>query len=296
MNITVYGFEPVNASIFHNKNKNGQFTLQFVEDILTLDTVDACRGSEGILINSMCILTDAIGARLQQNGVKYLASRAAGTDHLDRAVLKRYGLQAAHVPSYSPNAISELTVLMMLNLLRKMPRVQKGCADLDFRTDTWCGRELRSMHVGVLGTGNIGMETLRILRGFDCDVAVLQGTPTVDQGVLPRPQKAAVLELARYASLEEIQANSDILLFHMPLTTANYHIINQAFLEKCKDGVVLINTARGAIFDFADVLTALQSGKVGGLGFDVYENEERFVCSKSNPEAFHDGVIEQLCA
>ncbi len=299
MKVAIYCAEAHNQHIFKEKNKDGTFDFVFIPEVLTMDTISLCEGCDGILINTLCVLTEPICHKLQEQGVLYIASRAAGTNHMNIDFLNKYGLKACNVPSYSPNAISELTILLLLNLLRHMKEVQTGINHLDFTTDNVCGKELRSMTVGLIGCGNIGLETIRILNGFESTVKVLNcRLEKIDNQIqqVLRPAKETIQQYASYASLEEIQQTCDVIICHMPLSDATYHLIDSNFINQCKDGVLLINAARGGIFHTSDILTGLENGKIGGFGFDVYEDEERFICQKSNMDTFQDGVIEKLCA
>ncbi len=300
MKLAVYCSEAHNIHIFENKNKDNYFEFEFIEEILTEETVDKCKGFDGILINTLCLVDENICKKLKENGVKFVASRAAGINHLNLEALSKHGLLACNVPSYSPNAISELTIMLVLNLLRHMKPVQRGVDNYDFNTDLVCGKELKSLNVGLIGSGNIGLETIRILQGFNCKTRVLDTLLSKEgQNIkeIPSPDIQNVEQFgASHSGLDTLLATSDILICHMPLFDSTHHIIDKNFINRCKDGVILINAARGGIFNAADVLDALENKKVSAFAFDVYEGEERFVCKKSNAEEFNDGVIEKLCA
>lgn len=200
---------------------------------------------------------------IADKGVKYVVTCSAGYDHFDLDLMKKYGIKGANVPKYSPNAVSEYTVMVVLALLRKL-RVQfdhvrshsYGIAGLQ-------GRELRNMVVGIIGAGRIGYTTMQCLSGFKpkkilaCDMY----------------PNDAVRQYADYVPLEELYRRADVIIFHCAYTEENYHMVNDGTIAMMKKGVVLVNSARGPLFDTEAVLRGLNSGAIGALGLDVIEGE-----------------------
>lgn len=257
--------------------------VDFAEGIFTLDRVKEVQGYDGIWIMTNSSIGEPEAKALKEAGVHYIISRATGIDHLDIKALEKYGVKAANVPSYSPNAISEHTILMLLSALRKMKRNQNMIAKRDFGIQGICGREVRMMTVGVIGSGRIGSLTIQALKGLGAEVLV--NAPVVNP---------AIEEIATYVSLDELLEKSDAILLHCPLTEENYHIISRDSLKKCKDGVVLVNTARGGLVDAKSVLEALKTGKVSSFAMDVYEGEDDFVRMDFHGKAMEDPVLEEL--
>ncbi|MBO5488222.1 MAG: hypothetical protein J5988_15075 [Eubacterium sp.] len=257
--------------------------VDFAEGIFTRDRVKEVQGYDGIWIMTNSSIGEPEAKVLKEAGVRYIISRATGIDHLDIKALEKYGLKAANVPSYSPNAISEHTILMLLSALRKMKRNQNMIARRDFGIQGICGREVRMMTVGVIGSGRIGSLTIQALKGLGAEVLV--NAPVVNP---------AIEEIATYVSLDELLEKSDAILLHCPLTEENYQIISRESLEKCKDGVVLVNTARGGLVDAKSILEALKTGKVSSFAMDVYEGEDDFVRMDFHGKAMEDSVLEEL--
>ena len=241
------------------------------------------KGYDAIWIVTVLHIDREIAKILKDNGVKYIASRAAGTDHMDLKSLKEYGIKVANVPFYAPNAIAEHTIMLTLSLLRKFKKELNMVNNQVFTLDGLKGKQLGMATVGVLGTGRIGTETIKILKGFGSKILAYD-----------LYSNQVVKEYAEYVSEEKILTESDILIFHCPLTESNYHIINEESIKKLRDGVLLINTARGGLFDFESILKGVKDEKIGGLAFDVYENEEIFLRKDFSNKDINDLVFKEL--
>lgn len=259
-------------------------TLEFMDGILELSNMDCVKGFDGvsILTNSQIGYEEA--QQLHANGIKYVTTRSTGADHLDKTALRHFGIKAANVPSYSPNAISEHTILLFLAALRNLKRSLSMTEHLDYGIDGLRGREIRMMTVGVIGAGRIGALTVKALNGLGAKVLVHALHKRED-----------VSEIADYVTLEELFEKSDAILLHCPLTEENYHMINEEALSKCKDNLVLVNTARGGLVDGAAVLQALESGKIQSFAMDVYETENSFVRKSFEKQEFPDPLFTKLC-
>ena len=201
--------------------------------------------------------------KLADCGVRYVCCCCAGYDHFDLDAMKKYGLHGANVPVYSPNAISEHTVLLVLAALRhfrkQILQIEKnryGLAGLQ-------GRELRNMTVGVVGAGRIGFTTIRCLSGFG---------PKKVYAYDPLPNER-VAEYAEYVPLETLYAQCDVIIFHAIYNESSHHMVNRETIRQMKDGVLLVNTSRGGLFDAEAVLWGIESGKLGGVCLDVIEGE-----------------------
>jgi len=283
MKVLVFGSRDDEMQYFDIQNKNYNFEFTFIKGALTLDNIQMTKGYDAVWIVTICKITEEVAQKLKENDVKYIVSRAAGADHMDLLAIKECGLKASNVPFYSPNAISEHTVLLVLMALRHMKREMKMIDEQVFTLDGLKGRELRMMKVGVIGTGRIGIETVKILKGFGCEIMAYDTYP-----------QESVEAYASYETIDTIFKESDVLIFHCPLTEHNYHMICKETISKLKKGVCLINTARGGLFDYAAVLDGLKEGQIGALAFDVYEYESVFLRKNFSNDKIQDEVFQEL--
>ncbi|MDO4293644.1 MAG: NAD(P)-dependent oxidoreductase [Eubacteriales bacterium] len=230
----------------------------------TPENAERLKGCEAFLFSPFKNDGDLFWKKVSEAGVKYVVTCSAGYDHFDLEAMKKYGLKAANVPSYSPNAVAEHTVMLLLASLRKLRRQLSNIEHYDMELDGLMGREVRNQIIGVVGAGHIGAVTLEILKGFG---------PKKLYAYSPH-RRARIGELAEYASLEEIYEKCDVILFHCALNDENYHMVNTETIARMKPGVLLVNTARGKLFDAWAVLEGLESGQLGAVAMDVIEGEE----------------------
>ncbi len=211
------------------------------------------------------IITSQITAEMMEEfrkaGVKYITTRTIGYDHIDLEAAKRCGIHAGNAP-YGPNGVADYTLMLILMSIRKMKRILERTNIQDYTLKGIQGRELADLTVGVIGTGNIGRTVVRYLSGFGCRILAND-----------LYEREEVKQYASYVSLEEMWKEADIITLHTPLTAENRHLIGEESLGRMKDGVVLINTARGALIDSDALISAIESGKVGAAALDVVENE-----------------------
>ena len=220
-------------------------------------------GCEALLYFNTKKEDDAYFKRLAELGIRYISTHSAGYDHFNLEAMEKYGIRGANVPFYSPNAIAEHTVLLTLSVLRHMREQILRVEDHYYALDGLMGKELRNMTVGVIGTGRIGCTTIRCLSGFG---------PKKIFAFAPHPREE-MRKYAEYTDLGTLFASCDILLFHCVLDDATFHLVNRESIRRMKDGVILVNTARGGVLDTEAVLEAVESGKIGGLAIDVIEGE-----------------------
>jgi D-lactate dehydrogenase len=283
MKVHVYGAQPDELKLYEEAQRAGDMTFTFAKTPLNEETVDQVEDCEALILVTNCQVNEKVVERLAQKGVKFLATRSAGSDHVDYAAVKKYGLQCANVPFYAPEAIAEHTILMALRVLRHEKKSTDKLAVGDYTMEGLKGRQLGQLTAGVLGTGRIGQTTMRLLNGF--------GTRVL--GWDPYPNDAAA-KLCTYTERDQLLRESDIVFLHCPLTPDSYHIIGAEALGQMKEGAILVNTARGGLVDHAAVLAALESGKLGGFAFDVYEDEASFVRKKKTMAEINDPVFERL--
>lgn len=226
-------------------------------------TAHLAEGYEGVSILGNCLATAEALQIIAGFGIRFLASRSAGVNNIDLAAASSLGIHVSNVPAYSPNAVAEFAVLLTLSMARNLPQAIKRVGVQNFGLGGLIGCELRRKTIGFIGTGRIGLTTIKAFSGF--------GARLIGYDVF---QNEAAKEYIEYKdSLEELYAEADIISLHCPLTKDNYHMINAESIAQMKDGVIIINTARGALMDADAVIQGLKSGKIGGLASDVYENE-----------------------
>ena len=226
----------------------------------TLENADLAKGCRFVNVITTPIQRPLL-ERFHALGVRYLVTRTIGYDHIDTKAAQELGIQIANTP-YGPDGVAEYTILLMLMCIRKMRSIQHRFEGQDYTLKGLLGRELSDMTVGVIGTGRIGTRLIQMLTGFGCKVLAYS----------PHPNETAA-QHATYCSLETLLRDSDLITLHAPATDATWHMLDASAFSSMKDGVVLINTARGALMDTDALLVNLQTGKIGALGLDVLENE-----------------------
>ena len=223
---------------------------------------------------------------LAQGGTKLIAMRCAGFDKVDLDAAKELGLQVVRVPAYSPESVAEHTVGMMMCLNRKLHKAYQRTRDANFSLEGLVGFNFHGKTVGVIGSGKIGLATMRILKGLGMNILCYD----------PYPNPLAVELGAKYVELDELYQESDVISLHCPMSKENYHLLDATAFEKMKNGVMIVNTSRGELLDSTAAIEALKQSKIGALGLDVYDNEkELFFQDKSN-DVIVDDVFRRLSA
>lgn len=238
--------------------------LVFTEEKLTLATAHYAAGFDVIAVFIADDCSAPVLDKLYMQGVRYIALRSAGYDHIDLHRAAELGIRVAHVPEYSPYSIAEHAVAMLMILNRKLLDAQLLMKVQDFRLDTLTGFDIHGKTVGIIGTGKIGLAFARIMIGFGA--TVLACDPV-------QHQDAAALGV-QYVSLEELLRRSDIVSLHCPLNETTRYLLSAKQFEWMKDDSILINTSRGAIVHTKDLIKALEDKKIGGACLDVYEGEK----------------------
>ena len=223
---------------------------------------------------------------LAKQGTKLIAMRCAGFDRVDLEAAKKLGMQIVRVPAYSPEAIAEHAVGMMMCLNRRFHKAYQRTRDANFSLEGLTGFNFFGKTVGVIGSGKIGLATMRILKGLGMNILCFD----------PYPSQVAIDMGVKYTTLDEIFSQSDVITLHCPLTPENTHLLDTDSFSKMKDGVMIINTSRGGLLNSASAIEALKAGKIGSLGLDVYDHEkELFFQDKSN-DIIKDDVFRRLSA
>ncbi len=262
----------------------GRHALRFLEPHLDEETCLLAAGFDAVCVFVNDTLNAAVIDSLATLGVKLIALRCAGFNNVDLAAAARHGIGVVRVPAYSPHAVAEHAVGLVLMLNRKLHRAYNRVREGNFALDGLLGFDLNGRTVGVIGTGRIGGVFAGIMAGFGCRILAYDPTPSPDK--LPPG--------AVHVALDELFAKSDIISLHCPLTPQNHHLIGEATLSGMKQGVMLINTSRGALIDTPFVIAALKSGRVGALGLDVYEEEADLFFEDLSDRIIPDDIFSRL--
>jgi D-lactate dehydrogenase len=266
---------------------NKTHELVFIEQRLDEETAILAKGCTAASLFVTDFADAGVLQKLAVLGIRYITLRSAGYDNIDLHEARRLGLRVARVARYSPSAVAEHAIALMLALNRKLIIAHEQTRQFNFRLDGLTGFDMKEKTVGIIGTGRIGSQVAHILNGFGCRVTACDVT---ENDLL---KKKISIE---YLSLNEVLNGSDIITLHTPLTPETKYIIRAETIKKMKKGVMLINTGRGALLNTADVIAGLDSGNIGYLGLDVYEHEEGLFFEDHSHEPHKDKMIETLMA
>lgn len=282
--VLIYSAHEFELPFLKTEGARQHCTVEWTEHRLDVHTALLARGFTVIC----AFVSDCLDAKvlevLASVGVKSIALRSAGFNHVDLAAAQKLGLRVARVPAYSPHAVSEHAFAILFTLLRKTHKAYNRVREGNFALDGLMGSEIHGKTVGVLGTGRIGSAFAEAVMGFGADVIACDPTPSqalADKGVT-------------YVSRRELFEQSDILSLHCPLNASTRHIVNQEALETMSKGIVLINTSRGALIDSEAMLRQLKAGHIGALGLDVYEEEEALFFNDHSSEIIQDDVFARF--
>ena len=264
--ILFYDTKPYDKKLFEDYNKNYGFEIKYLETKLNSETAPLAAGYDAVCIFVNDIADKETLDTLKNCGVKLLVLRCAGFNNVDIQNLPE-GLKVVRVPRYSPYAVAEHAVALLLSVDRKIYKSYQRTKKYNFTLNGLLGFDIHGKTVGVIGTGKIGKVFIQIMKGF--------GTEVLAYDVYQ--DKEAEKELGfRYVDLDELYAKSDIISLHCPLTKENENMINKESMAKMKDGVYIINTSRGKLINSDDLIKALSSEKIGGVGLDVFDDEGDF--------------------
>ena len=285
MRLAVFDTHAYERAALEAANARFGHDLTFFEPRLTRETAPLAAGFPAVC----SFVNDRLDAEaleiLSRSGVRLVALRSAGYNHVDLRAAARVGLTVVRVPEYSPHAVAEHAVALVLALDRKIHRAWARVREANFALDGLVGFDLHGKTFGVIGTGRIGAVTARIMHGFGCRLLA--------HDVRPNEQLAAELGL-RYVGLPELYGEADVISLHVPLTPATHHLIDSAALERMRRGVMLVNTGRGALVDSRALIAALKTGHVGAAGLDVYEEEEGLFFRDLSDQVLQDDVLARL--
>ena len=284
MKIAFFDTKPYDKPSFDKYGKEYGVTFKYFETKLNEDTVYLAQGYDGVCAFVNDTINEAVIDHLEEMGVKVLALRCAGFNNID--LKHAYGkIHVLRVPAYSPYAVAEHAMALLLTSIRRIHKAYIRSRDFNFSLSGLTGFDLYGKTVGVIGTGRIGRVFIDICRGFGMKVLAYDKFPAegLDNG-----------DTIRYVELDELFAKSDIISLHCPLTEETHHIMNASTLEKCKKGVVLINTSRGALVDAEALLLGIKSRKVGAACLDVYEEESDLFFEDNSGHIMEDDTLARL--
>ncbi|MGL4486911.1 MAG: 2-hydroxyacid dehydrogenase [Yersinia sp. (in: enterobacteria)] len=284
MKLAVYSTKQYDRKYLNSVNKHFGFELEFFDFLLTPKTAKMAEGCQAVCIFVNDDACREVLTELATAGVKTLALRCAGFNNVDLQAAKELGIQVVRVPAYSPEAVAEHAVGMMMSLNRRIHRAYQRTRDANFSLEGLIGFNMHNRTAGIIGTGKIGIATLRILNGFGMKLLAYD----------PYPGQQALALGAEYVCLDELYAQSDVISLHCPMTSDNYHLLNKESFDKMKDGVMIINTSRGGLIDSAAAIKALKQQKIGALGMDVYENERDLFFEDKSNDVIQDDIFRRL--
>ncbi len=280
--IILFDAKPYDREFFERANRSHGFEIHYTESHLTPETAAQARGFPVVCLFVRDSATKSIIETLHQNGTQLIALRCAGYNNVDLKAAKDK-IALVRVPFYSETAVAEHSVGMMLALNRKLHIAHMRVRENNFSIVGLMGFDMRGKTAGVIGCGLIGKATARILKGF--------GMRVLGYDIVPHEvEKAGV----PFADLPTLYRESDIITLHCPLTAENRHMIDRHAIEQMKDGVMIINTGRGALIDTADLVTAIKSGKIGSAGLDVYEGETPYFYDDLSLSIVSDDTLARL--
>lgn len=284
MRVALFSIKPYDKEAFEKANEHFQHELVFFEVHLNPNTVSLARGFKAICPFVNDRLDEPVLKALSENGTRLLALRSAGFNHVDLKAAGQYNLTVARVPAYSPYAVAEHTIGLMLDLNRRIHRAYNRVREGNFSLDGLMGFDMHGKTVGIIGTGRIGTIVAKILAGFGCTLLAYDPYPNPECQALG----------ACYTSLEALYKASDIITLHCPLTPETRHLIDPKAISQMKPCVMLINTSRGAVVDTCAVIAGLKSGKIGYLGLDVYEEESDLFFEDLSTQVIQDDLFVRL--
>ncbi len=284
MKIAFFDAKPYDKPAFERHGAKHGITFKFFETKLNADTVELAHGFDGICAFVNDTVNAEVIGKLAEMNVNVLALRCAGFNNVD--INYAHGrLHVLRVPAYSPYAVAEHTMALLLTSIRRIHKAYIRSRDFNFSLSGLTGFDLHGKTVGIIGAGKIGKVFIEICRGFGMNVLAHDKIPdpSLDNG-----------STVRFTDLDELFSESDIISLHCPLTSDTYHIIDDAALKKCKKGVVILNTSRGALVDAEALLAAIKSRKVGAACLDVYEEESDLFFEDNSGHILEDDILARL--
>ncbi len=284
LKIAFFDAKPYDINFFNEANKKFRFDIKYFQSHLSENNIVVTKGADAICIFVNDRINRKIADELYNNGITLIALRSAGYNNVNlKAVFGR--IHVVRVPDYSPNAVAEHTVGLILSLNRKIHKAYYRTRDSNFNINGLLGFDMAGKTAGIIGTGKIGIVVCKILKGFDMKVIAYDKFPD---------KKNEKKYGFSYVSLNTLYKQSDIITLHCPLTPETMHIIDKKSIEKMKDGVMIINTGRGKLINTVDLIAALKKEKIGSAGLDVYEEESEYFFEDYSSTIIGDDVLARL--
>lgn len=280
MKVIFYSVKLVEKELLIKAN-NGRHELTLISKPLNTTTSCYAQEKDAVVVFTSDEVTAPVIHKLSALGITHIATRSVGTDHIDKEAAEKCGIKIANIPAYSPQAIAEHAVALALALSRHLIQAYQQCLDFNFSLDHLTGFNFYGKTVGLIGLGHIGAATAAIFNGMGCKVI----------GYDIQPKDIDHVELV---DLDRLYRESDIISLHTPLTPQTRYLINEQTLQKMKNGVMIINTARGDVLKTTAALSALKSGKIGYLGIDVYEYEKGLFFEDHETDGVRDPIFSEL--
>lgn len=284
MRVAVFSTKAYDKRFLEQANSGKKHQLQFIEAHLGPQTAALAAGCDAVCVFVNDAVNRSVLTKLGKHGVRLVALRSAGFNNVDLMAARNLGIRVARVPAYSPEAIAEFTLGLILCLNRRIHRSYARVREGNFALDGLLGYNLSGRTIGILGTGKIGMAFARIVRGL--------GMTILAQDPYPSPELEKLG--GTYVDQEELFARSDIVSIHCPLTPETHHLVNMRTIGKMKRGVMIVNTSRGAVINTPSVIGGLKSGHIGALALDVYEEEGDLFFEDLSSEVIKDDVFARL--
>lgn len=284
MRVAVFSTKSYDRASFEEAPGRADHELIYLEERLHAASAPLAAGCEAVCAFVNDQVDAATIAALASTGVRHVALRCAGYNQVDLAAATAHGMSVVRVPAYSPNAVAEHTIALILAANRRIPRAVSRVRDGNFSLEGLVGFDLAGKTAGVIGTGKIGALVARLLWHFRCEVIVhdLVENPKMTELGIPRVE------------LDELWERSDVISLNCPLTAQTHHLVDRAVVERLKPGVLLVNTGRGALIDTVAVIDGLKSGRIGSLALDVYEEEAPLFFEDRSDQILTDDVFARL--
>lgn len=281
--ILFYSTQSYDREYFQNLNKNFGFELDFLEVRLDENTVKLSLGYDGICAFVNDILNKNVIEKLKENNINVIALRCAGFNNVDIETCNNLNIKVLRVPAYSPYAVAEHAIALIMTLNRKTHKAYNRVREMNFSLNGLMGFDLKEKNIGVIGTGKIGTVFCEIIKSFKTNIYAYD--------IVKNPDIENIVE---YVDLKTLFQKSDIISLHCPLNENTKYIINEDSINLMKNDVMIINTGRGALIDTKAVVEALKNRKIGYLGIDVYEQEEKLFFKDLSYEIIEDDLISRL--
>lgn len=284
MKIALFSSKSYDKQYFSKANNSYTFDIQYFESSLKTETIKLAEGFDGLCVFVNDKITRNVMEEIRKFGIRIIVLRCAGFNNVDLDAADELGIQIMRVPAYSPHAVAEHAVALILSLNRKIHKAYNRVRDNNFSLERLSGFDLYGKKVGIIGTGKIGIEFAKIMQGFSCSVQafdVYQNNEALELGI-------------HYTDIESLLRTSDIVSLHCPLTPTTYQVINKKSLEMMKKGAMLINTSRGKLVNTHDVIDSLANRHLGYLGIDVYAEEEKLFFKDLSERIIDDEQIARL--